>query len=226
MKRNSSFMLAYIIFLAVCVVIRSFVEFPLWPALVAAITTASWIIALADFKYTIASELHLASKETSELAEAAIEDIQRILNTIDRILAENENIKKEELAPADQKRIEYCEKTKTKVLDSLENYKKRKLAIRNLKDRADKREKQGKVLTVVGFVAFFIILAFEPITKWFIDDQDVMTVGAFAIILYTQHEDEAIKEKRKNIRVFYDELNSEQEALRKSFELEVLHRAD
>ena len=57
MKRNNIFMLAYIIFIFLCVEVKSFWDFPMWGKIIAAVTTASWLFAVSDC-FSCAANVH------------------------------------------------------------------------------------------------------------------------------------------------------------------------
>lgn len=65
MKRNDIFMWAYITFVFFCIVLRIFWSFPLWGAVVLAITISSMFFAVED----ICSSIARFSKETCDIAD-------------------------------------------------------------------------------------------------------------------------------------------------------------
>lgn len=226
MKRNNSFMLAYIIFIFTCVVVRFSGDFPQWQILVAAITATSGIFSLADFNYTVSIELCEASKDTLKYAETAIEDIQEMLKAIDVFLDQSKNEENNELSRTEQERIDFYMQTKTKALSCLKDCEEMKYDTQKSKRIANVAEKIASTLTVVGFFLFFAIMAFEPVSKFFTNRQDVLTVLAFGTILWTQYLDETSKEKRKKIRKTSAAANAGWKDLRKSFEKGVSTHAD
>ena len=196
----------------------------MWPTLVAAITTTSWVISLADSSYTAAIECRKYSEDVLMYAEVATMDIQRILDAIDKLLAGNDGGIKS--TQASQERLEHYLDTKKDVLHYLEQHQEIESKAHKILHYADISEKIGVLLTVVGFVAFFVVLAFEQISKKLIDRQDIMTVMAFGLILLTQYIAAYSKEERKQAQESYDRFLDGWTALRKSFESEVLHHAD
>ena len=65
MKRNDIFMWAYITFVFLCVVLRIFWAFPLWDAVVLAITISSMFFAVED----LCSSIARFSKETCDISD-------------------------------------------------------------------------------------------------------------------------------------------------------------
>ena len=226
MKRNNLLMIAYIIFIFICVVVRFLGEFPKWQVIVAAITATSWIFSLADFNYTVANELHTSSKEALECAETSIENIQAMLNTIDNFLRKNKGEAENELLKANQEQVDHYVRTRERATSCLGAYEKMESLAKKSSRLADIARKAASVLTVVGFVEFFSILSFERFSKVFIVSQDIMTVMAFGLILFTQYMGEVSKEKRQKYKKATDNINSGWKVLRKSFELEASHYAD
>lgn len=224
MKRNNSLMIAYIIFVFISATVRFFGEYPMWRTLVAAITTTSWMISLADFYYATAIELRISSKEDLRYAEAAILDIQGMLDAIEKILVKNEN--RINSTQTSQENMAHYVDMKNGGLHFLEKHQKIRSMAEKDKNRSDIDEKIAAFFAVAGFIAFFMILAFEQISTMFIDQQDIMTVMAFGIILLTQYTDAYSKEKRKRTQESHDILIGGWEVLRKGYESEVLHYAD
>lgn len=221
---NNSLMIAYIISIFICVFVRLFGEYPMWPTLVAAITTTSWMISLADSNYAVATECRKYSEDVLMYAEAATMDIQRILDAIDKLLVGNDS--GIDSTQAGQEHLEHYSDTKKDVLHYLEQHQEIELKAHKILHYAGISEKIDVLLTVVGFVAFFAVLAFEQISKKLIDRQDIMTVMAFGLILLTQYVAAYSKEKRKQAQESYNRFMDGWTALRKSFESEVLHHAD
>lgn len=221
MKRNNLFMVAYIIFIIICVIVRLFGEFPQWQVIVAAITTTSWIFSLADFNYTAANEIHVISKNNLEFSESNIENIQNMLNAIDTLLDESKDG-----SPEATEKTNHYNCIKQSAVKCMEDYKKLKSDTKRYNLIANISAKIASVLTVVGFVAFFAIMSFDEFSKVFINRQDIMTVMAFVIILYTQYMSETSKEDRKKTKESAEQLINRWNALRETFELEASNHAD
>lgn len=222
MKRNNLFMLAYIIFIFICVAVRFFGEFPQWQVLVVAITATSWVFSLADFNHTVASELHAISKDILESEEACIENIQGMINAIDALLMGNSD----ESESAEKKQADYYVHAKQEAEKCLNACERLKMQAKKSDCTADIAEKMTSILTVVAFIGFFSILSFEEILRIFINNQDIMTAMAFGLILYTQYLGERSAEKRKKQKETADAINNGWNALRKSLEMEVASHAD
>lgn len=216
MKRNNCLMIAYIIFIFVCVVVRFFEEFPRWQVLVVAITATSWVFSLADFNYTTANELHAISKNTLTFIESNIDNIQVILNKID--LSENAS----ELSKIMQEKINNY---KTSAQNCIGSFEKLKVEAEKSKHIANLSEKMASIFIIVGFVGFFSILSFDELSKMFTNSQDIMTVMAFGLILFTQYMGEISKENREKQKEASDAIRNRWERLRRNFELEVSNNA-
>lgn len=68
MKRNNLLMGAYIAFVFLCLIIRAFGEYPMWNAIVAAVTFSSAFFAYADFFFGYSKSL----SDTCDVAEEFI----------------------------------------------------------------------------------------------------------------------------------------------------------
>lgn len=218
MKRNNLLMIAYIIFIFICVVVRLFEDFPQWQVLVAAITATSWVFSLADFNYTTANELHAMSKDTLTFTESNIDNIQGVLNKIDSFLSENTS----ELPKIEQEEINNY---KVRVQNCIKSSEKLKAEAEKSNCIANISGKMASAFTIVGFVGFFSILSFDKLSKMCTNSQDIMTVMAFGLILFTQYMGEISKEKREKQKEASDAIMNRWDTLRKSFELEVSHYA-
>ena len=222
MKRNSLLMLAYIIFIFICAIVRLFGEFPRWQVLVAAITATSWIFSLADFNYAVTSELHAISKDILEYEESCIENIQGMIDIIDAFLTRE----KGEPHEAERGKTEHYTRTKQEAEKCLTAFREMKTQAKRNNCFADVAGKWAAVLTIVGFVMFFSILSFEKIAQIFTKSQDIMTVMAFGLILFTQYMGEVSKGQREKQKEAADAVRNGWDSLHKSFELEVSHHAD
>ena len=226
MKRNNLFMMAYIIFIFICAIVRLFGEFSHWQVIVAAITATSWIFALADFNHTAGSELNAISKVTLECAESSIENIQEMLTTINAFLNKNQTKAENELVRTKQEQVNHYVRTKEQVIKCLGNYEEMEFTAKKYSRVANISSRLAGTLTVVGFIGFFSILCFEGFSKIIISSQDIMTVMSFGIILLTQYMGDLSKEKRQKYKETTKNMDKGWKALKKSFELEVSKYAD
>ena len=221
MKRNNLFMVAYIIFIFICVAVRLFAEFPQWQLIVVAITATSWIFSLADFNYTVANEIRIISKDNLEFSEPNIENIQKMLNAIDVILDNSKDG-----TPEATEKTNYYNCIRQSAVNCIEDYRKLKSGTKRNNLLASIAAKLASTLTVVGFVSFFAIMSFDKFSKVFINQQDIMTVTAFGLILFTQYKSEIAKEERKKYKESAEQLSNRWNELREAFELEVSSHAD
>ena len=72
MKRNNYFMIAYMLFIGVCIIARVFVEFESWGRLVAAVTCSSWFFLIYHQKSL--PKYYSSSFETSSIASSTSSD--------------------------------------------------------------------------------------------------------------------------------------------------------
>lgn len=226
MKRNNLLMLAYIIFIFICAIVRLFGEFPRWQVLVAAITATSWVFSLADFDYTVANELHKISKDALKFSEVGINHVQGLLKAVENFLSENKDKRNDKLSEMEQEQRTLYDNIRQKGEGCIKSYREIEATARKNNHTADIAEKGASILTAVGFIGFFSIISFEGISKIFINSQDIMTVMAFGLILFTQYMDEASKKKRKKFQESINAVNENWNALQKIFDSEASHYAD
>ncbi len=193
MKRNNLFMLAYIIFIIVCMFVRLICDYPMWHTIVSAITISSWFFAVADASSSDAEYLKQQIRIWLQFTEA---EKVKAVETLDWAKAEkqyvtenrdryDEDLLKEKLVILNDVigRMEHRIKDDETVDEELEPNNK----------KAQKYERVAEVCTIFGFLTFFCIMSFQTISKLVVSLQDVTTVAAFAIILATQY----ISEQRR-----------------------------
>jgi len=214
MNKNNLFLIAFIIYIMICGIIRCFWEYPLWPEVVAAVTTASWIFAFADLFYS-------SSKLSSSLVEACI-DFPDLSNGYNQKIKRDIDICLNSSQPCiDSDLIKHLASCKNDFIDIEEKTKKLSETIRKEKKEAQKYEVIGHVCTVVGFLTLLCIMTFEPISAYFVDKQELMTVCAFGLILFTQLREETKEKQTQKIRGDVKWMLDSLEPLQKSFETEV-----
>lgn len=188
MNRNNIFMISYIIFIAVCAIIKIIWDYPMWGKIVAAITCSSWFFALADSEaddYTDLDEYRGIYSNYTEQASAKIKSVLSELNC--RLLA--------------LKNAEVTDNSKQTIEEGIKHFEDLIAIVRECEEEcAEEKEKIQKdylsmkhkkimasVYAAAGFFSFFCVLAFEKVANLAIDIQDYLTVYAFAIILLTQY---------------------------------------
>lgn len=225
MKRNNLFFLSYIIFIFVCAAVRIFWDFPLWSAIVAAITTASCIFAFADMFKSQSEYQRAISSEQYEYAEYALDEIEMIKKANSARLKQSDTFIDYALYSKDDQ-VKHYESSQQNIEDIENGCKSIKLCMTFYKVIAMISNGISVILYMAGFLALLCIIVFEPVAKLVIDSQELMTVWSFGIILFTQYYDGVSAERRKknsdNIKASKDALD----AIRTSIESEVVHNAN
>lgn len=226
MKREKSLMIAYIVFIFICAIVRFLTIFPRWYALVAAITITSGLFSFADFFNTCAHEWRGIAQENGMYSEKTIPDIERMLKAMDVLFPKFEAGLIGQSPHLKQETIDQFLLNKEAAQTTLVAYQNMAEKVDRDKQFADIYERIAALLTVVGFIFFFVILTFEPIGSSLINSQDVITVVSFGLILLSRYLEDMSSTKRKKRQKDYDAVKNGWEALRKSFELEESHYAD
>ena len=233
MKRNNILMLAFIIIMGLCAIVKQYWDYPAWPLVVEAITVASWIFAVADFLVIHSAAQEKITDTLQPSVEWMLEEMSRIKKAVDvRIYQLNQKTAQQKkpteptICYTDQDDLEYH-------MDTKKNVSVTEAAAVSLNQLLEKGEKRAKVfsklgygLTVLGFVAFFGIVIFGSIAECLGLSLDLMTIWAFIIILFTQYYDTILDEAREKMKIKCEANLKAVEALRKSFESEVKHHAD
>ena len=199
MKKNNLLMSAYIAFVFLCFVIRTFGEYPMWDSVVASVTFSSAFFAYADFFFSYANALSDVcdvadsfigvTKKKLIVENAAFEEMSKQMDSVSEDKFDFLQIK-ESIIPIEKKHNEMESWIDSYINDINEKRKKIKTNIFI-----------GEMLTFFGFFSFMCILVFLPITKAVVKVQDILSVLAFAIILLSNmnsvvQEDKLAKEKR------------------------------
>lgn len=193
MKRNNILMGAYIAFIVICFIVRTFTEYPMWRAIVSAVTISSAFFAYADFFGIYAQ----AFSDICEVAEKFILDTRNKLENELRAFEEiNERVKSVSKEEFDFSEVENITKVVMNRHDEMEiwieDYAKRNV----IKQKKVKNYKViSEALTFFGFLALLCILVFSPISSRVIKVQDLLSVLAFAVILLSQYMGAALSEK-------------------------------
>lgn len=197
LKKNNLFMLAYILFLTICICVRIFGEFPMWSTIVSAITISSWFFAIADSNSSDATELRQINSIWLQYTDKEKTKANKIL---EHILAKKENFIKND----DEKNKQMTQEITSLFDDVIRNMNKIKEYDEDVQKELESNEKKanryGKtatVYTILGFLTFFCIMSFKTISDIATGMQDTATVSAFGIILCTQYRSELRREKNK-----------------------------
>ena len=180
-NQRKPLMLAYIIFLIVCVfynMIAKYLDwdFQMWNPILVGVTVASYF-------FTLSSNIKNLINRDKELLDFLIEEKRKIKE----ILVKEETLDKKESEPLAKINNEY--------LAELEG---------DIKKTAKGIKKIGQkafALDVVGYLVFFCIIVFPEINRFFLSSQDTITMTAFVAVLLNEYIDNIFDErftKRKN----------------------------
>ncbi len=181
MKRNNLLMGAYIAFVFLCFIIRAFSEYPMWNAIVAAVTFSSAFFAYADFFFCYSKSL----SDTCDVAE------EFICVTTKRLYSETKSFEEinTQMNSIPKEKFDFSELRET-IIPIQKKHDDMKLWIEGYANDIKEKQKKAKnnkfiadMLTFLGFLVFLCILVFLPITDAVVDAQDILSVLAFAVIL-------------------------------------------
>lgn len=222
-------MLSFIILIVVCALVKSFWDYPMWVTVVSAITVASWLFALADLCFSQASaQIKIADEQLGD-TEDSLTEVEMISKAVDARMVQLKNDKNYEtssLLHTKEDELQYLSSVKsdiTEIASDLQSYKDQ---LMKGQKGAKTNKVWGYVITVLGFLIFFLTIIFNPLMEAPINGLDVMTVWAFAIILFTQYMETLLDERREKKKNESQRIVNALEALRKNFESEVKHNAD
>lgn len=208
MKRSSILMGSYIFFILICFLTRTFIVYPMWGAVVAAVTFSSAFFSYADFFWNSSQSL----LDICGVEKEYIKDRRRVLKieseTFKDVAMKIYSIPKEKFDTSEmEKELERLIIQHKEKEIQLNDYEKK---VNSNCKRVKNYKFIGETLTFMGFLIFLCILVFVPITDKVVEMQDLLTVLAFAIILFSQLNgsifDERLKqdeEKRKNAKDEY-----------------------
>ncbi len=199
MKRNNLIMPAYIgaVFLSLC--IRLFWHFPMWEAIVAAVTCSSACFSIADYASYFATDI----KNKYELISNFSKDVLHLSMNIRSLCTAK---LKTHIDEAENRYVKLL-----KIFQDFSNEMKEKYE--KVGADADKREKRihsletvANLFTVLGFLVFFCLVFFPEICSIIAPKLDVISVGSFVIILLTQYLTGVRKEKYNKDAKKYEEI--------------------
>ena len=221
MRKNNLLMSAYIAFVILCFVVRIYHdEFPMWNAIVAAVTISSAFFAYADFFFCY----YKALSDACDVADEFIYMTKKRLNAETKSFVEINNLMesipkgkfdfsemKETIIPIQNKHDEMELWIEVYVNDTQEKRK-----------RAKNNKFLAEMLTFFGFFVFLCILVFMPITSAVVEMQDVLSVLAFAVILLSDlngtikaEKLEKDKIKSENAKRSYEECRRQLKKMKK-----------
>lgn len=188
MKKQNLLMYAYVVFLFVCLFVKSFWTFPLWDAFVIAITCASYFFAFGDYFYQLANgRFRLAEmyKQRVDIISAGQPLTKRIIEQNKHTLA---------LACSEGNKYKAAAEALTSAADVLDNaydfFEEQSIDIQKSVSQYSKEGNRYLVCAsfanAFGFLSFLCILAFFNDSLWLVSLQDTLSAWAFAIIMLTQ----------------------------------------
>ena len=221
MKRNDMFMLAYIIFMVIAVVTRIFFDYQMWKPLVAAITCSSWMFAVADHYLLVSNEVLKLTSKQKELMEYALKQYTKTATAIDnRIESLNNSRNKDSATSSINNELEYLFKTKSNLSFCQNGYSKMEKTLNSIINKNKKHQQEARIYTVVGFLLFFCTITFEPISSFAIKIQDLLSVLAFTMILFTNYSTVQKRDAWMEIEETHYAMNNAIDLIRESFEKE------
>lgn len=181
MKRNNLLMGAYITFVFLCFIIRAFVEYPIWNAIVAAVTFSSAFFACSDFFFGYSKSLADTCDIADEFICVTIKKLNAETKSFAEINGQMDSISKEIFDFSEMREAIIPIQSKHDEMTSwIEGYANETQAKRK---KAKNNKFIAELLTFFGFLVFLCILAFLPITDAVVEAQDILSVLAFAVIL-------------------------------------------
>lgn len=222
MKKNNSFMLAYIIFIFVANIVKYFWEYPMWNTIVVSITVVSSFFAVSDFFLAGAKLYENLKSSIGECIETALDEITQIKKLLDKRLSQSDDFVDSKLYTKQEqvehyndskRRVEHIESDMVYYQGRMKSY-----AIYSYRFR-----KSSEFLNIIGFILLFCIMGFEPVANFFCKDLDGTTVSAFGVILVTQYIENTIYDKIGVLRENFEKNTNALDAIRKTYESEVLH---
>lgn len=215
MKKQDIFLLAYIVFIMVCVIVHQFGNYPMWESTVAAVSFSSMFLAYADV-FTTVSKGFLKACDTgittinilNKRIKVEKESIEEISTLISSVPKDKFNLTEMENAFADMKKKHEELKSEFSVFEAEH---------KNLFVGSKRSECLSNVMYFLGFLSFLCIMVFYPITEKTNELQTLVSVLAFVIVLSTQLFDSllttAIEKRKKRAENKNSNLNKKLEEL-------------
>ena len=203
MKKANVYLLAYIVFLFICLIMRQIYAFPMWIKIVVATTNSSFFFAIADGFQFLADRWENLYQENEKNIRYVQESIFAIQSTWSKTKSE----------------------AKIQTLDRLK-YSINEISTENLKVSRDvfRLRCTAQIFICFGFIIFLCILAFTEVFDYLFPRQEVVTVCGFSLVLVVQFLrpilQEISRETLKKIEVQVDKLV---EAMNQLFEEEPDH---
>lgn len=202
MKRNSIFMWAYITFIIVTILLRLFVDYSLWSAVVLAVCFSSVLFSIEDMFLSFSNSAKESHDILVKFLEGARENLEadfEFFNTLECAYQKYKDTKHDV----------------SDVYDAFEPQKKQREQAYELTKIMEERDqllvKRKKIYSsfadafaYAGFLLLFCMLVFASFITISLTTQEIFTVLSFAIILATRQFDE-----RFRIRINKERENSQ-----------------
>lgn len=212
MKRNSIFMLSYILFFVICLVVRFFYDYPMWNKIVVAITVSSVCFAYAELFRTLADSIE-------ELNSSRLRRCKEINETVS-IIIDHINVLKRKREDENEYKthLENAYKIK-KSAEVAENY--------YSKIKVHKICRIGcNINLLLAYLQLFCTLAFDNLAQRLVGLQSYATVIAFILIMLTPLVGDFIKKKNRKTKQKDELIDNGLSALEESLRKEILYDAD
>lgn len=222
MKKNNSFMLAYIIFIFVANFVRYFWEYTMWNNIVVSITVVSSFFAVSDLFGAGVKFYQNITTSIGDCIETALDEIFQIKKLIHKRLSQSDGFHNSKIYTK-QEQIEHYNDSKIRI----ENIERDMMIYQNKMKHYKKYSyffsKVPELLNILGFILLFCIMWFEPVADFMCEDLDGITVSAFGVMLVTQYLENVIYDKIDVLRENFEKNINALDAIRKTYESEVLH---
>lgn len=196
MKRNNLFMWAYISFIFAGILIRFFLDYPLWSSLVLAITLSSILFSLEDLFITLEKAVADSYDIAEAFSDSVYEDIGERLSLFDKI----------------DDTLEQCQNTHNDIATVLNSFRpimsntekliqtlKNMLHELHVKKAKQKHyQKLANTFAYLGFLLLFCTVIFASFIVIPTIVQEIITVLSFWIILVTNQIKIILLEKIKS----------------------------
>lgn len=217
MKRNNMFMCAYILFIIFSALVRLYWNFPMWNALVSAVTISSFFFAFADDCAVAADDMKQSIKIRRRYIDTAKKEIDFMIRRAE------EKRRKCQLAVDDDRRgkieaelTEIDENIKM-ALECRDIIKEVEIDLEKDQKKVSKNEKKASALALVGFFAFFCVMSFQTLNAITTQIQDYLSVCAFALILLTQYVSGIRRENNERNEAKLEQIAAEWEKMIQPF---------
>lgn len=206
MKRDNLMMPACIVVIILGIVVKLFWNYSMWGALVTAAACSSACFSIADFASSYAVDLRSAIQLDSNSSKDVLELCRhfQVVYTEKMIEVEKNSPNKDDIQAKNLKFLSMCRDLAADLAESSE--KKRDNTVKK-KGEIRRLEITYAAFTVLGFVLFFFFLIFPESQNILATKLDLISVSAFAVILFTQYlaglmKEKHIKDVKKNEQFF------------------------